>query len=323
MVKRSTRDADEVGEMAHHAPAAGPAGESRPGDPGPRASVRALPSAIRAQRDELFEDADRHGPRWPELLRRCVPAVLALPVALAITAWEPWRGVVIDAASPDVADLVLVAPVLLALVLLAAACAPLARVRVEPLLAGGAVLLAIGTWLVHGGQLVAATIPAMLGAMLLGIAASRGVRRAVWALPMLLAAGVSDAQSVRIGVTGRLLDDIGGRASEQLQPTLTIAAAQVARVDLLVAHVPAATGTWLLGLVDVVAIGLLLGLAHLFWLPLGRSAAALAIALAIAVVSGVAVPVLPLLGLAWVLANARLVWRSTRFSLRRLMYLGG
>jgi hypothetical protein len=163
----------------------------------------------------------------------------------------------------------------------------------------------------------------MLGAMLLGIAASRGVRRAVWALPMLLAAGVSDAQSVRIGVTGRLLDDIGGRASEQLQPTLTIAAAQVARVDLLVAHVPAATGTWLLGLVDVVAIGLLLGLAHLFWLPLGRSAAALAIALAIAVMSGVAVPVLPLLGLAWVLANARLVWRSTRFSLRRLVYLGG
>jgi hypothetical protein len=35
------------------------------------------------------------------------------------------------------------------------------------------------------------------------------------------------------------------------------------------------------------------------------------------------VPVLPLLGLAWVLANARLVWRATRFSLRRLTYLGG
>jgi hypothetical protein len=324
-IKPRAADAEEVGEMAHHVPAAGPAGESRPEDEGPRASVRArvLPPQLERSCDELFEDADRHGPRWPVLVARVVPAAVLLPLALASASIEPWRRVVIDAASADVADLVLVAPALVAIVLLAAALAPLARVRVEPLLAVGALLLAIGTLLARDGALVLATAPAVSGALLLGIAASRAVRRAVWALPLLLAAGVSDAQSVRIGVTGRLLDDVGARGSEQVHATLAVAASQVARVDLLAAHVPAATGTWLLGLVDVVGVGLLLGLAHLFWLPLGRSALALSIALAAAVAVGAAVPVLPLLGLAGVLANSRLVWRSTRISLRRLTYLGG
>lgn len=312
--------------MTHHAPQAGSTGASRMEETAPRASVRArqLPPVVRSARDDLFTDADRHGPRAFALAMRVIPALLALPLAIGLMNVRDVRRLAIDACSGAVADVVLVAPALIALVLLAAALAPLARTRVEPLLVGGASLLGLGTWLVATGELVVGAVPAAYGAALLGVAAARAVRRAVWTLPLVLAAGLSDAHSVAAGVTGHLLDgSSSGAAVERLEPTMRVAPELVQRVDLLVLHVPAATGTWMLGLVDVVALGLLLGLAHLFWLPLGRTAIALGAALVVAVALATTVPVLPLLGIAWVLVNARLVWRSTRFSLRRLMYLGG
>jgi hypothetical protein len=78
-----------------------------------------------------------------------------------------------------------------------------------------------------------------------------------------------------------------------------------------------------MGIVDLVAIGALLGLAHIFWLPLGRTAIALGCALVATLLAAGPVPVLPMLGAAWLLVNAKLIWRATRFSLRRLVYLGG
>jgi hypothetical protein len=103
----------------------------------------------------------------------------------------------------------------------------------------------------------------------------------------------------------------------------SVDAGLVTGVDFVLLHMPVLTGMWVLGFVDVVALGLLLGLTHLFWLPLGRTALALGAALVLTAGIGGPVPVLPALGAAWVVANARLVWRATRFSLRRLMYLGG
>lgn len=290
-----------------------------------RVRARELPPIVRAARDDLFTDADRHGPRAFALAMRVLPAMLLVPASLVVASARPIRSWAIDAFSGPAADVVLVAPALVAFVVLAAALAPLARTRVEPLLAVGVLLLAFGTWLVDRGDLVVGAIPAAYGAAVLGVASARAVRRAVWALPLVLAAGLSDAHSVAAGVTGRLLDDgaLTATATERVAPTLSVAPGIVERVDLLVLHVPAATGTWMLGLVDVVALGMLLGLAHLFWLPLGRTAIALGVALVMAVALDTTVPVLPLLGIAWVLVNARLVWRSTRFSLRRLMYLGG
>jgi hypothetical protein len=258
------------------------------------------------------------------LAGRVIPAFAALVVMLGASVALPWRELVIGATSPQVADLVLVVPVLVALVLLAAAMAPLARIRVEPLLGLGFALLGIGAWLARDGQLVMGVLPSSLGAVLVGVAAARMVRRAVWALPLLLAAGVSDAHSVAFGVTGSLLAD--GTVAEptvRLAATTSIPTELVQRIDLLVLHVPVATGTWLLGIVDVVAIGMLLGLAHLYWRSLPVTAAALAVVLAGVVAVAAVVPVLPVLGLAWIVANAPLVWRSTRFSLRRLTYLGG
>ncbi len=317
--------------MTHHAPTPGPAGSF--GD-GARAHVgreraRELPTPLRERRDALFEDADRHGPRRPVLARRILPATLALPAAFGVSVAQPWRELVIARLDADAADVVLVAPVLAAIVWLAAALAPLARVRIAPLLGGAMVLLGVGALLVRDGEVVWASVPSAAGAMVLGIAAARVVSRAVWALPLLLAAGISDAHSVAFGVTDRLLDaaadagGAGGSSAVQAAVSTTIPAQLVTSLDLLVLHVPVASGMWLLGLVDVVAIGMLLGLAHLFWLPLGRTAFALAGALVVAIAVGGVVPVLPLLGLAWVVANMRLVWRSTRFSLRRLTYLGG
>lgn len=313
--------------MGHHAPLTGAAGEAWPEDDGPRASVRArgrvLPPALREQRDHLFRDADQHGPRRPALVRRSLPALVLLPATLLLSAALPWRSLVLDAASAPVADLVLVAPVLASIVVLATAIAPLARMRVEPLLGAGLLLLGITVWLASSGLLVAATAPGTIATLLLGIAGARAVRRAVWTLPMLMAAGISDAQSVEFGITRRLLEGVGVRGGEQVAPVLSVPPDVVAGIDLLVIHVPAATGTWMLGLVDVLAIGLLLGLAHLFWLPLGRTALAISGVLVLTVGLGVALPVLPMLGVAWLLVHARLVWRSTRFSLRRLTYLGG
>ncbi|MCW2922966.1 MAG: hypothetical protein JWM98_370 [Thermoleophilia bacterium] len=291
-----------------------------------RSSVRAREDAadLAAARDRLFEDADMHGPRWPSLVNRTVPALLALAFLQLLASTVPWRRAVIHATGDGTSDLLLVAPVLAAVVVLGVALAPLARTRVEPLAGAGLVLAAGGVWLVGHGWLVAAAVPSAIAALLVGIAAARAVRRAVWTLPLLVAAGASDARSVGAGVTHRLLDGVGGgRASASVEPQLGVAVDLVTRLDFLVLHVPAATGTWLLGLVDVVALGLLLGLAHLLWLPLGRTAAALAAALALTVGVGVPVPVLPMLGLAWVVVHARLVWRATRFSLRRLTYLGG
>jgi hypothetical protein len=289
--------------------------------------ARVKPVHVLEARDALFDDADQHGPRWPVLVRRAAPMVLLLPLMLALSAYEPWRDVVAAVSQGTGADVLLVAPVLASIVLLAAALAPLARVRIEPLLGGGAVLLATAAWLVVQGQLVWSTIPGAVGATLLGLAAARVVRRAVWVLPLLLAAGMSDAHSVAMGVTDRLLEDgvVNGAAGTKVvvEPVLSIDPALVARIDLLVLHVPAATGTWLLGLVDVVALAMLLGLAHLYWLSVRRTALALGGALALAVALGGVVPVLPLLGVAWIAVHARLVWRATRFSLRRLTYLGG
>lgn len=282
-----------------------------------------MPPAVARSRDELFEDADRHGPRAGALAWRVAPAIVSMLVAVALTTAEPWRRTVIAATTDRMADLVLVVPVLAAIVVLGAAIAPLARIRVEPLLGAGLVLLAAGGWLVLQGLVVLAMPITVVGALCAGVAAARVVRRAVWALPLLLAAGVSDAQSVAFGVTDRLLEGTVDGGTAQVAAATTIPAAMVERLDLLVVHVPVATGTWLLGIVDVVAIGMLLGLAHLYWRSLPKTAIALVAALTIAVGVGSVVPVLPLLGLAWVLANARLVWHSTRFSLRRLTYLGG
>ena len=313
-------------EMTHHAPMPGSTGNLGDGArrPGGREHARQLPAALRDAREALFEDADRHGPRRPVLARRILPATIALPIAVGSTLAGPWREWLAAHASADVADLLLVVPMLAAIVAFAAAVAPLARVRIEPLLAGAVVLLGVGAWLVQSGDVVWASVPSAAGATILGIAAARVVRRAVWTLPLLLAAGVSDAHSVAFGVTDHLLGDTAA-AGERVQVAVATTSPPelVARIDLLVLHVPVGTGTWLLGLVDVVAIGMLLGLAHLFWLSLARTAIAMGVALAGAVALGGVVPVLPLLGLAWVVANAPLVWRSTRFSLRRLTYLGG
>lgn len=311
--------------MAHPAPVSGAAGDAWPEDQGPRASVRArhLPDVVQLARAELFRDSDQHGPRWPVLVRRAAPALLLVPLGLALASLEPWRGLLLGQLSASITDVVLVTPVLVALVALAAALAPLARVRIAPLLAGACVVLGIGLWLVASGWLVVASIPTAVGAVLLGVAAARAVRRAVWTLPLLLAAGISDTHSVQVGLTSELLGGDAGRSVAQVAAVLAVPPAAVQRIDLLVLHVPAATGTWMLGIVDVVALGLLLGLAHLFWLPLGRTAIALGVALVATIGFGVPVPVLPMLGFAWVAVNARLVWRATRFSLRRLTYLGG
>lgn len=312
--------------MAHHAPLPDEVGTVARRELAPGASVRvpSTPPAVVAARDALFRDADRHGPRAGTLVRRAAPGLALVPAALAAATWEPLRRIAIGALQPATADLLLVAPMLLALSLLGAALAPLARTHVAPLLGAGTALCGSGAWLVLQGQLAWATVPSAIGAALLGIAAARAVRRAVWALPLLAAAGVSDAHSVAVGVTDRLLDGTAtGVAATDVVPVTSVAPELVQRIDLLVLHVPAASGTWLLGTVDVVAIGMLLGLAHLYWLPLGRTTAAVAFALATAVALGGAVPVLPLLGMAWVAVHARLVWRATRFSLRRLTYLGG
>lgn len=311
--------------MAHHAPLPEQVGTLVDREQAPGASMRTRPpAAVAHARDELFHDADRHGPRAGTLVRRAAPVVAFTPIALWAATWEPLRRAAIEAVEPRGADLLLVAPMLLALALLGAALAPLARTRVAPLLGAGIALWASGVWLVLQGQLAWASVPTAVGATLVGVAAARVVRRAVWALPLLAAAGASDAHSVAVGVTGRLLDGTDAGAREASIDAVTrVAPELVQRIDLLVLHVPAATGTWLLGAIDVVAIGMLLGLAHLFWLPLGRTAAAVVLALATAVALGGAVPVLPLLGATWLAVHARLVWRATRFSLRRLTYLGG
>lgn len=302
--------------MADDAPAGGMSDDPARGS--------TYPPEVVAARDRLFDDADMHGPRWPVLSMRALPAITALAVTQLLSSTELWRRIVIERTSDAISDFVLVAPVMAAAVGLALALAPTARTRVEPLVAGALVLMAVGTWLVAQGWLAAATIPSTLAAAFAGIAAARAVRRAVWTLPLLIAAGASDARSVSGGVTRQLLDGTGvSESAATVTPELTIPPELVANIDYFVLHVPAATGTWLLGLVDVVAVGLLLGLAHLLWLPLGRTAVALAAALALTVGAGVPVPVLPMLGIAWVAVHAKLVWRATRFSLRRLTYLGG
>lgn len=291
------------------------------------AATRQLPMQVARARDELFADADRHGPRFGDVVRRAIPALAALPLAVALAAVEPWRGLLAGALDPAVVDVLLVAPVIAALAFAAGAIAPLARCSAPSLLLVALPLLGLMGVLVRDGALALATIPGAFGSLLLGIVAARTLRRAVWALPVLLAAGISDAQSFQGGVTRRLLEEGvaggGSTAAARLEPLLRVPAELVASVDFFVLHVPVASGTWLLGLVDVVALGVLLGLTHLYWLPPARTALALGAVLVLVLATGSAMPVLPLLGIAWAMVHVRLVWRSTRFSLRRLTYLGG
>ncbi|MCW2960386.1 MAG: hypothetical protein JWM90_773 [Thermoleophilia bacterium] len=310
--------------MAQHAPADPARPEAFAS--GASMSERAVPQQVADARDQLFRDADQHGPRAGELARRGLVASLVVPIALALAAWQPWRVFVIDLVPVAVADAALLVPVLASLVLLAALLAPLARMSFLPLIAVTIPLLAASTWLVSIGSIVLAAVPGTLGATILGLAAARALQRAVWALPVLLAAGISDTQSVRGGVTQELLDGAGvGAAVADVTSSATVRIAPdlVASIDFVVLHIPVASGTWMLGLVDVVALGLLLGLSHLFWLPVTRSAVALGVALVATHLVDTPIAVLPVLGIAWVLVNAPLVWRSTRFSVRRLMYLGG
>ncbi|MCW2971977.1 MAG: hypothetical protein JWN72_250 [Thermoleophilia bacterium] len=284
-------------------------------------------AALAAARDELFRDADRHGPRTPVMVLRAAIALPMLAAVLLASTRTPWRSALIDAVPMRIADLLIIAPVLAALVFVATMLAPLARTNAAPLLGMSLLLVGVASWLTRAGSLSLAAFPLAVAGIIVGVVAARALRRAVWALPVLLAAGVSDAQSVRGGVTEDLLSSVatdgsGARVAARTAMT-SIDPSLVLGIDFLVLHVPVVTGMWLLGFVDVVAVGLLLGLTHLFWLPMGRTALALGAALVLTAGAGAPVPVLPALGAAWVLANLGLVWRSTRFSLRRLMYLGG
>ncbi|MCW2949808.1 MAG: hypothetical protein JWN41_821 [Thermoleophilia bacterium] len=312
--------------MAHAAHATH---ESTP-DPAAGASVRLhavdrLAADVVAARDELFRDADRHGPRSRVIARHAAVAAAVLPLVLAVDLAGPWRSALVHHLVARAADLALIAPMLAALVFAASLLAPLARISAWPLAASAVALLAPSVWLTSRGDLVAATVPLALGGLVLGIAFARVMRRAVWALPVLLAAGISDAQSVQGGVTRELLGELGGggHSSAAARAVTSVDPSNVVSIDFLLMHVPVASGVWMLGFVDVLAVGLLLGLTHLFWLPMRRTALALGIALVVTAGLGGPVPVLPALGAAWVLANLELVWRSTRFSLRRLTYLGG
>lgn len=280
-----------------------------------------------ARVDALFRDADRHGPRSSQLIRRAALPLAALPLAIAVALMPVVRDALMQLALPvRAADAVLVVPALAMLLAFGGVCAPLSRLATWRVLVPALVLLAGGEWLVARGALVWSTLPLAIGALLLGIAAARTVRRAVWVLPVLLAAGLSDLQSVRSGTTRQLLDHAGTGSTNLHVAThmsASVPADQVAALDAFVLHLPALSSMWLIGLVDIVAIGLLLGLAHLYWLATRRVAAGLLCVLVVAMLLPGGVPVLPLLGVAFVVVNARLVIHSTRFSLRRLLYLGG
>lgn len=295
--------------MAHPASAHVPLGpEPESGD--------SVPAHVRTACDELFQDADRHGPRARELWLRLLAAAALLPTCIAASTW-------LARSSSDVADVAAVGPTLIGLAAAGLLLAPLARVPAWPLFAGSVLCIVPAMVLVAGGSLVIAAPISAAGVLLLGLAAARLLYRAVWVLPMLFVAGVSDAQSVQGGVTEALLDGSAGSTTPGGHVATSIAASSVQSIDYLVLHVPTASGMWILGLVDVLALGLLLGLTHLYWQSAVRTALALLAALVLTVGFGAPVPVLPALGLAWVLANASLVWRSTRFTLRRLTYLGG
>jgi hypothetical protein len=232
---------------------------------------------------------------------------------------------VLESTSGKAADVVLLAPILIAIVALAAACAPLAR-RDAPTVAGvGLLLLAAHGALITLGMAWAASLPGAVGAVLLGVAGARMVRRIIWTIPILVAGALSDVHGVAVGLTSELVDDVTGviEVRADVGGFLWSGLTSIAPIDLLTLHLPAASGIWLLGLVDVVAVGLLLGLAHLMWTSVLRSAAALAIALVLVVLATQVVPVIPILAASWLLANAPTVWRAARFSLRRLAYLGG
>jgi hypothetical protein len=283
---------------------------------------------VRARVEQLFADADQHGPRAVELVRRTIVALLVVLGAVALTASSSWRDAIYAAVgSGRVLDPLLVLPVILAMVVAGTLTAPLVRVPAVPLALVSAVLALTAVLFVGRGMLVVGTVPALLAALAAGTLAARAMRRAVWALPMLLAAGVSDARSVSNGITHALLEGAaraGGSAPHTLSaPVLRVPAAAVAQLDYVVIHVPVAHGTWLLGLVDIFAVAVLLGLTYTYWLPQRRTAVALGAVLLGAAALGTTIPMLPLLGAAWVAVHARLVWRSTRFTLRRFTYLGG
>ena len=295
---------------------------------GARPDVRlrlVVDTALEEARDEFFQNADRHGPRLPDIIRRSAIASAVLPMVLSVATFTPVRAWLSGELSPRAADLALIAPSLAALLVAAAMLAPLARVSVTPLLVAATCLLVPAVWLTSTGAFIAAMLPLALAGLLIGLAGARTMRRAVWALPVLLAAGISDAQSVRGGVTHDLLGAVdGGPTSHTFTTAITsVDPGLVTGIDYLLLHLPVLSGMWVLGFVDVVAVGLLLGLTHLFWLPVGRTSVAIGLALVLTAGIGGPVPVLPALGAAWLLANARLVWRATRFSMRRLMYLGG
>lgn len=295
--------------MAHPAPAHASLG------PEPGSGDR-VPAHVRAACDELFTDADRHGPRARELWLRLLAASILMPACILLST-------LLARSAGGVPDVVAVAPTLVGLAGAGLLLAPLARVPAWPLFAAASACLVPASVLVAGGAVVVAAPIASAGVLLLGLAAARLLYRAVWVLPMLFVAGVSDAQSVQGGVTESLLDDSIGAPAAAASVATSMSASAIQSIDYLVLHVPTSSGMWILGLVDVLAIGLLLGLTHLYWQPVARTALALLAALVLTVGLGTPVPVLPALGIAWALANASLVWRSTRFTLRRLTYLGG
>lgn len=286
-------------------------------------SKRAIPEQLRRSLDEIFMDADRHGPRLHRVTLRVAPSVALTALMLWVTMNQSWREFVVENTSQRLSDLILVAPVLAAMMILAAVCAPLVRMRALPVVLMGLALLAISSLMVYQGAVVHATVVALCGALLVGVASARIVRRAVWVLPLLLSAGLSDAHSVASGVTENLLSEVQSTAAQPSVVTSTIDPSMISQLDYMVLHVPVATGIWMLGIVDVVAIGLMLALTHLHWRSVSLSALAITAALILAVSAGTAVPVLPVIGIAWIVTNASLVWNSTRFTVRRVTYLGG
>lgn len=271
----------------------------------------------------LFRDADQHGPRGGKLITRLVAPVTVLAVACALAVLPAWRTTVAGAVDGDLARIAFVVPVLAGLLLCAAVLAPLVRVGLLRLLVPAAVTASAGVLLVSDGQLLWSSVPLAGAALLVGAAAARAVRRAVWVLPLLLVAALSDAHSVAAGTTRGLLGADRPAAAEVVAAQLPtrFPPSDVRFIDYVVLHLPSAEGFWMVGLVDIAAISLLLGLSHMYWLPVRRAAPALGAVLAAAAASGATLPLLPLLGVAWLAVNIPLVWRSTVFSVRRALLL--
>lgn len=286
-----------------------------------------VPVAVRAQVDALLTTRRRaridHRPLMLRALGGLLLVTVAIVAVIAVTE-TGWAGNLHGRALHGwgIASHAVVTGSFVTAIALVRAWARLDTMALAVVAVAG---LGTSAWLVHLERPLPATFAAIAGATAAGFLVAGSVARVTWLVPLAIAGSLSDARSVAHGTTHALLQAATVRDTVDMSGVagVRLFASPPTNLDLLVLHLPAISGPWVLGSIDVVVVALFVAATVQFRLSIIRTVIALTTALTVAAIPDHGVAVIPLLSAAYVLVHARPLVRAGSYAWRRALVHAG